>query len=261
MYERLLLCVAQGPEGAQGPCQPPPPEPWPLFFQSGWSRSSPNGRPQQPRGLHSRLLLRTCDDDGRRSLTDEEIHDESMTFLCAGYETTAGALSWALLLLCQHPEVQEQLAQQVRGLRSDCRLSVEDLEQLPLATEIFMETLRLYPPTWAIARRLNVDSVLEGAELQAGSLVILALYSLHRSPEYWSDPEVFRPSRFAGAPQHEPDAYQPFISGGRACIGRGLAMREGPLTLASLVGRYRFRLPPGQSLRPHDRHCSMHRGG
>jgi len=191
-------------------------------------------------------LLRTREDDGTPAFSKREIRDETMTFVSAGYETTASALTWALILLAQHQEIQDAFAAQVADLGATP--SLDTIDQIPLAEQVFKEALRLYPPTWALVRRANEQTELEGVAVPVGRLVAVALYDLHRSGVHWPEPDVFRPSRFTQKPERF--TYLPFSTGGRGCIGQQLALSQGALTLACLMGRYRFTLVPGQTLEP-----------
>src|SRR5581483_8246122 len=90
-------------------------------------------------------LLLAARDEAGGGMTDRQVKDEVLTLLTAGHETTSSALSWAWYLLGQHPQVQDDLADEARG-RGDAGLTADDLPHLPLARAVFEETMRLYPP-------------------------------------------------------------------------------------------------------------------
>ena len=106
--------------------------------------------------------------------------------------------------------------------------------------QVLDEALRLYPPAWVVTRKALVDDVLDGVAVPEGSLVILCTYALHRRPDVWPDPETFDPGRFDAARRDSRtrDAYAPFGSGPRLCIGRDFALLEGTLLLARISQRY-----------------------
>jgi cytochrome P450 len=127
------------------------------------------------------------------------------------------------------------------------------------------ETLRLYPPAWVLTRRTLEADVLAGAEIPAGSLVILSTYALHRHPGVWANPDRFDPDRFAERSPASPDGlrrgYLPFGAGPRMCLGRDFALVEAVLLLATLAGRFRLSRQPGQTVRPDPLVTIRPRGG
>lgn len=176
------------------------------------------------------------------------IRDEIVTFIIAGHETVASALSWSLALLAAHPEIQSAVASEARyanGDELDSRLS-----QLPYTQAVFNETLRLYPPAWLITRKsLGGDSI-DGYEIPSGALVITSPALLHRHPDIWSDPDSFKPDRFLGSYPRE--SFIPFGAGLRQCIGKDFAYVEGVITLAALCERIEFSYPPGHGFPASD---------
>jgi cytochrome P450 len=119
-----------------------------------------------------------------------------------------------------------------------------DLERLPYARAVLDETLRLYPPAWLITRKALDADVLGGHDIPAGALIILSPWLLHRHPQVWADPQVFRPERFIDG-EVDRNAFIPFGAGPRLCIGRDFSYVEGVAMLASLAHRYRFAYPEG----------------
>jgi cytochrome P450 len=200
------------------------------------------------------LLIAARDERGI-GLTPQEIRDEIVTFIVAGHETVASALAWAWLLLAQHPDMQERIAEEARNAQPWSRASIANL---PFTRAVFDETMRLYPPAWVITRSAKEADVLPcGVSIPSGALVIISPYLLHRHPDVWSRPESFQPDRFL-AP-YERDAFIPFGAGPRLCIGRDFAYVEGVLMLAMLARAFRVmptstRLPwadPQVTIRPH----------
>lgn len=193
------------------------------------------------------MLFKAKDEDGS-SLTDQQIHDETLTFLAAGHATTANALTWTFYLLSQHPEACQKLLDEVWGVVGVDRPPLAaDLERMPYLEWVVKESLRLYPPAWTVLRRASSEFELEGYHLPAGTFVALSQYVTHRLPQYWSEPERFWPERFA--PEHaeprEAFAYFPFGAGPRTCIGMPFAMLEARLLLAAILQRFTPHLAPG----------------
>jgi cytochrome P450 len=205
------------------------------------------------------LLIRgtALEPDPRRA-----VRDEVMTLLLAGHETTATCVTWALHLLATHLPVLRRLQREVDEELEGCGPSATDAPRLPYARMVVEETLRLYPPVWMLPRRALHEDIVGGYRIRAGCDVLISVYSMHRHPAFWPDPDRFRPERFR---DDEPairasGAYLPFGSGPRACIGSQMGLLEAVLILASAVGRFDFepcgrsRPEPvgGLSLRPRD---------
>ncbi len=203
----------------------------------------PVGPDQPPRDMLD-LLLAAHDDDGS-SLSRRQVRDQVVTFIVAGHETVASALTWAWHLLSAHPEVLARLRDEVDTACPDGVVGFEDLARLPWTAAVLDEVLRLYPPAWLITRRALAPDVLGDAavEVPAGALVVMSPWLVHRDGRAWPDPEAFDPSRFLDAEGRRSrealasSAYLPFGAGPRLCIGRDMALLEGVLVLASLAAR------------------------
>lgn len=198
------------------------------------------------------LLLSARDDDGS-SLSAQQVRDQVVTFIVAGHETVASALTWAWDLLAHDAPAADRLRAEADAL--DAAPSYEDLPRLPYTAAVMDETLRLYPPAWVVTRRALEDDVLAGVPIAADSLVIVSPWLVHRHGAVWDDAEEFRPERFlddAGARRRDlatSSAYLPFGAGPRLCIGRDMALLEGVLVLAGLARRVSLE-PVGESPRP-----------
>lgn len=200
---------------------------------------------QQPDDFLSMLLV-ARDEEGAE-LSDIEVRDHVMTMLMAGHETTAKALGWTLYLLDQNPAAAARLQSEIIAVLGGRVPTVEDLAELPFTSMVIQEALRIYPPVWTISRVALADDVLGGYAIPAGSFVLMSPYTMHRHRDYWEDPEVFDPDRFApGLETERPGfAYLPFSGGPRQCMGKGFALVELPLVLATILQRYAVRLVPG----------------
>ena len=193
------------------------------------------------------LLVDARDENGA-PMSERQLADEMITLLVAGYETTAAALCWALFLLARHPDARAQLEAEAAQLNGRAP-GYDDLERLPWARMVFEETLRLYPPVWAMTRQARADDELGGYAIRAGTDVLAPQHLSHRHPAWWPQPEKFEPNRWtpAAAEQRPRFAYYPFGGGPRLCIGQGFALMEAQLVLTTLASRWRLDLAPGQS--------------
>jgi cytochrome P450 len=188
------------------------------------------------------LLLTARSDDGR-GLSRAQVRDQVVTFIVAGHETVASALTWAWQLLADNPAALEGIRAEVIRATGGATPTFDDLGSLSYTAAVLDETLRLYPPAWVITRRALKADVLAGVDVPAGALIIISPWIVHRDERSWPEPERFDPTRFLdseGARRRDvvaSPAYLPFGAGPRLCIGRDMALLEGVLVLASLAAR------------------------
>jgi cytochrome P450 len=190
------------------------------------------------------LLLAARDEDGSR-MNDKQVRDEAMTLFLAGHETTANALTWALILISKHPDVRARAEAEAAPLVQRGRpLTMDDLKALPFNLAVMKEAMRLYPPAYIIGRRTMRDVLVPGerpgetSRIAKGKVVFVNVLGMHRRPDLFPDPDRFDPTRFLGDRERAIPkfAYIPFGGGPRVCIGNHFAMMEGHLLLASIVG-------------------------
>ena len=189
------------------------------------------------------MLMEVRDETGQ-GLSGEEIRNQMVTFIVAGHETVASALTWAWALLADHPHEQESLHEELSQIVRDAPLTIDDYPRLVRTRAVFDEALRLYPPAWLITRKALASGELSGRKVPAGSLVIMSPWLLHRHPSLWRDPEEFCPSRFIDE-EVDRSSFLPFGAGPRMCIGRDFAYVEGVLMLARLASRFQVSYPAG----------------
>lgn len=198
------------------------------------------------------LMSATAEDDPNARMSDRELRDEVATLVLAGHETTANALTWTLLLLAQHPEVDARVHDELARVCAGATPTFEQLAALPYLAQVLDESMRLYPPAWVFERVALADLELGDYAIPKGTLVAISPYTLHRHPGHWSRPTRFDPERFTDAAKaaRARYTYLPFGGGPRQCIGTNFALIEAKLVLATLLQRFRFELLPGQDLRP-----------
>lgn len=207
---------------------------------------------EPPRDLLT-LLLAAKDPESGRGMADADIGANIITFINAGHETTANALTWSLYLLSQSPEWRERAEAEADRL---CALDHPFLaEESEVLRAVFEEALRLYPPAAILSRQAIADDELAGVRIPAGAVVTISPYVLHRRRGLWRDPDAFDPSRFLGEQRNEIDrfAYIPFGAGPRVCVGMAFALQEGVIMLAHLLRAFRFDLVDGHVVMPQQR--------
>jgi cytochrome P450 len=210
------------------------------------------------------MLLEARDEETGDGMTDRQLRDELVTLFLAGHETTAIALTWTFHLLAQNPAAEAKLQAEVDAVLGErAAPAFEDLERLPYARMVADEAMRLYPPAYVFSRRALGEDQLGPFRMPAGAHIVISPYALHRHPDYWPDPDAFRPERFAAdAPAERPKhAYIPFGGGPRICIGNSFAMMEHAIVLGAAVRAWRLESIPGHEVRTEPRITLRPRGG
>ncbi|HUP18741.1 MAG TPA: cytochrome P450 [Gemmatimonadota bacterium] len=186
-------------------------------------------------------LLEARDESGR-PMPERQIRDEVITLLLAGHETTALALTWTWWLLSEHPDADARLAAEAREVLGDRPPEVGDLPRLAWAERVAKESMRLRPPAYSFGREALDPCELDGWRAPAGTTLFVFPWLLHRDPRWFPDPGDFRPERWTAAMEAELPrcAYLPFGAGPRVCIGRGFAMMELGLILATIARDWRL---------------------
>jgi len=174
-----------------------------------------------------------------------------ITIFLAGYETVANAMTWTWYLLSQNPEVERLMHDEIDAVLGGRLPTVEEVPRLKYVEMVMAESMRLYPPAWAMGRKARNDFELGPYFLPAGTTVIMSQWIAHRDPTYFSDPLRFDPERFSARAAPRPKfAYFPFGAGPRQCIGESFAWMEGVLILTTIAQKWRLRLVPGHRVKP-----------
>ncbi|HBK6299495.1 TPA: cytochrome P450 [Campylobacter jejuni] len=188
-------------------------------------------------------LLLVVDADTNKRFSFEEILDQVAMLFLAGHETTASSLTWTLYLLSLYPKEQEKAYEEITQVLQGGAIEISHLRQFKYLTNIFKESLRLYPPVGFFAREAKKDTQVRDKLIKKCSGVVIAPWLIHRHEEFWTNPHGFNPSRFEG--EYKKDAYLPFGVGERICIGQGFAMQEAILILANILKTYKLELEEG----------------
>lgn len=183
-----------------------------------------------------RALIDVADPETGQPLSDEDIRHELVVFLGAGYDTTATTLTYALWALGHHLDLQDRVAAEVAAV-GERPLTSDDVPRLGYTVQVLHEALRLCPPAAGTSRMVMKDFDVDGYRIEAGTLVVVGIYAMHRDPVLWDHPLVFDPDRFSPANSKDRDRWQflPFGGGPRSCIGDHFAMLEATLGLATII--------------------------
>jgi cytochrome P450 len=176
--------------------------------------------------------------------------DNAATFYLAGHETTANTTTWTLYLLSEQPELQDKVAEEAQAALSS-GADADFPDRLPLLRMVLEESLRLYPPVPRFDREAVAADVIGDHEIQAGDLVSIWPWIMHRHRKLWDDPDAFDPERFAAVRTGERHRFQyvPFGGGPRTCVGARLALAEALTILAIWLAKWRFKPLPGREVR------------
>ena len=194
------------------------------------------------------LAASPADEEGSR----QSLRDQVITIFLAGYETVANALSWTWYLLSQNPGCEANFHAELDSVLQGRLPGIEAVSRLRYTENVMAESLRLYPPAWAMGRYARNDFVLGNYFLPARTTVLISQFITHRDPRYFPDPLRFDPDRFLaeGKAQRAKFTYFPFGAGARQCIGESFAWMEGVLILATLAQKWKLRLVPGHRVEP-----------
>ena len=213
----------------------------------------------EDRGDLLSMLIRAQREDAQHEeepgtrMTDENVRDEALILLMAGHETMALALTWTWYSLAQHPNAEAELHAEIDKVLAGRSPCLADVAELHYTKMVLTESMRLYPPSWCLARYVARDYAVDGYKIPAGSILIMSPYVMHRDPRYFPDASRFDPQRWtpearSARPQY---SYFPFGGGPRSCVGEGLAWTQGILLVATLAQRWRMRLVPGRAVTPN----------
>jgi len=201
-------------------------------------------RRQSEKRYHDFLeaFMEAIDKESGEGMTDKEIIDEVMTLIIAGHETGATTLNWAWYLLSQNPAEEKKLQDEVdNGVAGDIP-TFDEVGKMPFSRQVIEEALRLYPPVWLYSRTAIADDNICGYDIPAGTNIFFAPYYLHRHPDFWDEPEAFKPDRFAPeeVKKRHKFAFIPFSAGPRRCIGDYFSIVEMQIHLGTMAKKFKL---------------------
>lgn len=189
-------------------------------------------------------MYMSAEDKSGEKYSDDELLNEIMTLIIAGFETSSGVLNWAWYLIARHPNVDAKLVREARKQVPGANLvNSQSIAELKYFHQVLEETMRLYPPVWFFSRRAIKDDTLADYDIPAGTDIYISPYILHHSEQYWPEPEKYDPDRFAAHETKEKKdrrqaPYTPFSLGPRRCIGEYLAILEMKIHLGLLLQQF-----------------------
>jgi cytochrome P450 len=192
-------------------------------------------------------MLDAKDPETGDGLNTEDIADNILTFIGAGHETTALALTWTFFLLSRHPDIEQRMLEEIATVTGGNDLTAEKVSDLVYVRQVVQESMRIYPPVAMVVRQAVADMALGDEEIRAGDNVFVPIYAIHRNKTLWPDPERFDPDRFipeAVKARHR-YAYLPFAAGPRICIGMGFSLLEAAAILGVLMPKVHLASKPG----------------
>ena len=195
------------------------------------------------------MFIEAEDAETAERMTDEEIRDELMTVLFAGFDTTSFGLTMTLWLLAQNADAAESLRKEAQETINGDIPTEEESQQLHGIRNAFQEAMRIYPPVYMVNRTPIKSVRLGDFGIPKGALLLLSIWDIHRNPEHWPEPLAFLPERFAdsNAAGEIRSHFLPFGGGSRACLGKNLALMEGPMILGTVLKNFRFQSIEGSS--------------
>jgi cytochrome P450 len=200
-------------------------------------------------GMLVRATQQDVEDERNQEQMDRQVRDETISMINASLDPTAAAMTWTLLLVAKHADVQSRLRREVELGVAERTETAADYAELPFAERVVHESLRMYPPNWVLITRRSVrETTIGGYRIPSGSWLYIFPYVMHRDARWFTAPESFDPDRFApevfGAEQKS--AYIPLGLGPHVCIGKALSTIILTSILARILQEFRFELPPDQ---------------
>lgn len=196
-------------------------------------------------------LLVSSRDEAGQAMTSQELRDQLITLILAGYETAASAMAWGLYWIHHKPEIGEKLLQELDTLGDSP--DPMSISRLPYLTAVCNETLRIYPITMFCFPRVVQEPVeLLGHALNSGTILIPSIYLTHHREDLYPQSKEFQPERFIKR-QFSPYEFLPFGGGVRRCIGEALAVFQIKLVLATVLSHYDLTLVDRRPEQPQRR--------
>ncbi len=190
-----------------------------------------------PQTLLSMLMAARYDDGS--AMSHQQLRDEVISIFLAGHDTTAISLSWTAYLLSHHPDIKARMLEEIDTILGNKAPDFEDLPQLPYTRNVLKESMRLYPAAYMTGRDAAEDVKVGDHVIRKGSMVLISPAVMHRLPEYFPDPDDFKPERWNDLDERAMRyIYIPFGGGPRVCIGEHFSMMEAMTLLTMMYQRF-----------------------
>jgi cytochrome P450 len=198
------------------------------------------------------VLLMARDPRTGTAMTDAQVHDEAMSILVAGAETTGLALNSVFYELAKNPVVEKRLHAELDNTLGDRPIEYDDIAKLSYTARVIKETLRLHTPVWLTIRRTTKPIELSGSRVLPVDVdLMFSPHTMHRDPNLYPEPLRFDPDRWL--PDRMTDlpksAFIPFLTGPHQCIGEHFALMELAVMIATIASRWRLQPQPGYRVR------------
>lgn len=179
----------------------------------------------------------------------EHLYSQAAIFIVAGHESTAASIGYLTAFLSHYPLIADQVFNEIKSVLQDRDPTPEDVEKLTYTKAVLKETLRLFPPMRLTAREVMMDDVVDGYPVKKGDLIMIPIFAIQHSSQYWPNPEGFDPTRHLNPlNQDQRWMYLPFGMGEQNCIGSQFSTLETLLIIAMLIQRYQLELMPGSTM-------------
>ncbi len=181
---------------------------------------------------------------------EDRLISQILELLLAGYETTSSTIFWVIVFMISHDEVLQKVNSEIADIVGIEPPNQEDLKKMPYLRMVLSEVLRLIPTAYLFWLRCMKDDTIDGYQISEGSRVVFSAYHIHRHPQFWDDPELFLPERFAANNRSKisKSAFIPFGLGARKCLGNQFALMEIQLAIILIFQRFRLEFAPGYGI-------------
>ena len=186
------------------------------------------------------MLLDARYEDGT-GMEESQLIDEILILFVAGHETTSNALTFTLELLARHPDIQEKIYEEYAFAKANTDSLLPYIKHCEYTKQVIEESMRLYPPAYFVDRVNYEEDEFDGIQIAKESNLLFSIIEIHKHKDFWEDPEVFNPDRFANNAGMKHKAYFPFGAGPRMCIGNNFAMYEMVLAITEIIQQYKIK--------------------
>lgn len=200
----------------------------------------------EDRGDLLSMLVQATDEDGT-PMSEQQLRDEMVTLFFSGHDTTANSVTWLLYNLAKHPDAQQRIVDELNDYVGERLPTVADLQSLAYLTACVRESMRMYPSVYMFGRSVEAPVEIGGQTLPVGSGVLVSIYAVHRHPDFYPEPDTFKPERWPSVTAQDLSRYAfvPFGGGPHVCIGNSFAWMEIRLIAATILQRFKLSVPQG----------------